>query len=238
MMSTERPSAFSVCAVNEVVEDVVVSAPTPVRGHTNPAEPTLSYAEAADVNVEVCNVPVIPVPVSDNDVPERPCTVFVNPRTRVPAQVFFDALANASIDPKSLSCIQRQSNGEVVLTFRNAELREQFLRLNTLEIQGQPFALQDVDRPLTYVQIFDAPYEMPDTATITRLSKYCDVIHHRRGYFRAPGFEHVQDGVRHYRVRLLSPIPNFLRFGKNPYQPTLRPTATHMSSLSPKRPFC
>ena len=49
---------------------------------------------------------------------------------------------------------------------------------------------------------------------ISRLSKYCDVISNRRGYFREPGWENVQDGVRHFRVCLRSPIPFFLCFGK------------------------
>lgn len=176
------------------------------------ANPDVSYAEATRPAQPVKDVKVSVS--TDNDVPDRPCTAFVNPRARLPANVFIDALNSAKVDPQSISCIQRQTNGEVVLTFRSAEHRESFLRLNTLEIQGQPFALQDIDRPLTYVQIFDAPYEMPDSAIIHRLSKYCDVLHHRRGYFKLPGFENVQDGVRHYRVRLKNPIPNFIRFGK------------------------
>ena len=75
-------------------------------------------------------------------------------------------------------------------------------------------ALQDADRPLTFVQVFDAPHKLPDTAVISRLSKYCDVISNHSGYFREPGWENVQDRVRHFRVRLRSPIPSFLRFGK------------------------
>ena len=176
------------------------------------ANPDVSYAEATRPAQPVKDVK--DSVSTDNDVPDRPCTAFVNPRARLPANVFIDALNSAKVDPQSISCIQRQTNGEVVLTFRSAEHRESFLRLNTLEIQGKPFAVQDIDRPLTYVQIFDAPYEMPDSAIIHRLSEYCDVLHHRRGYFKLSGFENVQDGVRHYRVRLKNPIPNCIRFGK------------------------
>lgn len=176
------------------------------------ANPDVSYAEATRPAQPVKDVK--DSVSTDNDVPDRPCTAFVNPRARLPANVFIDALNSAKVDPQSISCIQRETNGEVLLTFRSAEHRESFLRLNTLEIQGKPFAVQDIDRPLTYVQIFDAPYEMPDSAIIHRLSEYCDVLHHRRGYFKLPGFENVQDGVRHYRVRLKNPIPNFIRFGK------------------------
>ena len=150
----------------------------------------------------------------ENEVPQRPCTAFVNPRTRLSATDVFEALKLSDVDPKQISCIQRQSNGEIQLTFRNAKQRELFLKKNVIQIRGQPFALQDVDRPLTYLQIFDSPYELPDSTIINRLTKYCDVLHHRRGNFREPGFEHIQDGVRHYRVRIKNPIPNFLRFGK------------------------
>ena len=150
----------------------------------------------------------------ENEVPQRPCTAFVNLRTRLSATDVFEALKLSDVDPKQISCIQRQSNGEIQLTFRNAKQRELFLKKNVIQIRGQPFALQDVDRPLTYLQIFDSPYELPDSTIINRLTKYCDVLHHRRGYFREPGFEHIQDGVRHYRVRIKNPIPNFLRFGK------------------------
>ena len=150
----------------------------------------------------------------ENEVPQRPCTAFVNPQTRLSATDVFEALKLSDVDPKQISCIQRQLNGEIQLTFRNAKQRELFLKKNVIQIRGQPFALQDVDRPLTYLQIFDSPYELPDSTIINRLTKYCDVLHHRRGYFREPGFEHIQDGVRHYRVRIKNPIPNFLRFGK------------------------
>ena len=154
------------------------------------------------------------VPADDNELPSRPLTVFFNPRTRLPAPEVFEALQEAQIDHNSVSCVQRQSSSKIVLTFRNAHAKEQFLAHNVVKIRDQPLALQDIDRPLTYLQIFDAPHEIPDATIIQRLSKYCDVLHHRRGYFCQPGWEHVQDGVRHYRVRIKTRIPNFIRFGK------------------------
>ena len=92
--------------------------------------------------------------------------------------------------------------------------RSSFWPTNVVKIRDQPFALQDIDRLLTYLQIFDAPHEMPDATIIQRLSKYCDVLHHRRGYFRQPGREHVQDSVCHYHIRIKTHILNFIRFGK------------------------
>lgn len=171
----------------------------------------VSYADAGRPEREE---PVAYFADEENEIPQRPCTAFVNPRTRLAATDVFEALKLSDVDSKQISCIQRQSNGEIQLTFRNAKQRELFLKKNVIQIRGQPFALQDVDRPLTYLQIFDSPYELPDSTIINRLTKYCDVLHHRRGYFREPGFQHIQDGVRHYRVRIKNPIPNFLRFGK------------------------
>lgn len=101
-----------------------------------------------------------------------------------------------------------------MLTICSAQFKENFLQKNVIKVRDQPFALQDVGRPLTYLQVFDAPHKMPDPTMINRLSKYCDVVSTRHGYFREPGWQNVQDGVRHYRVRVKSPIPNFMRFGK------------------------
>lgn len=173
-----------------------------------------SYANAAQPNDNGNEPPVAFVPDDENNLPNRPLTAFLNPRGRILSGEVFKALREAGIDVSNVSCIQRNSSGEIVLTFRKDQFKEQFLRQNVLNLRGAPFVLQDVDKPLTYLQIFDAPHELPDTAIINRLAKYCDVIHHRRGKFRDKGWEHVMDGVRHYRVRIKSPIPNFLRFGR------------------------
>ena len=176
----------------------------------NPVEAPAQNLAYSDVvrGPEVSDKPVAYVPDPQNELPDRPLTVFFNPCTRIPAHEVFQALQSSGLN-NSVSCIQRQSSGEIVLTFRNARTKEQFLSHNVVIIRDTPFALQDID-----LQVFDAPHEMPDATIIQRLAKYCDVLHHRRGYFREPGWEHVQDGVRHYRVRVKENIPNFIRFGK------------------------
>ena len=124
------------------------------------------------------------------------------------------ALQEAGLDGSSVACIQRKASGEILLTFRKADLKERFVRSSVLKVNGAPYAIQDVDRPLTFVQIFDAPHELPDSAIIQRLADYCEVVTYRRGFFRDPGWENVQDGSRHYRVRMKKPIPSYMRFGK------------------------
>lgn len=94
----------------------------------------------------------------------------------MPASDLFEALHSADLDSSNASCVQRLSSGTIILTFRRPEQKELFLRQNVINIHDQPLALQDVDRPLTFIQVFDAPHQLPDTALISSLSQFCEVI--------------------------------------------------------------
>ncbi len=207
-LSAPPPSGV-VASVSESGNTSSIPSDVPVE----PSEPSIAYSDVVRGPVNPSE-PDVYVPDPQNELPSRPLTVFFNPRSRLPASEVFDALQTAGLENSSLSCIQRQSSGEIVLTFRNTGAKERFLSHNVVNIRNQSFALQDVDRPLTYLQVFDAPHEMPDATIIQRLAKYCDILHHRRGHFREPGWQHVQDSVRHYRIRVKRHIPNYIRFGK------------------------
>ena len=84
---------------------------------------------------------------------------------RILAGDVFEAL-NAVINGSNISCIQRHSNA-VVLTFRRAQYKEEFCK-NVLRLRGMPFAQQDVDQPLKYLIICDAPHELPQERTERR----------------------------------------------------------------------
>ena len=128
------------------------------------------------------------------------------------AKSVFEALELAKIDAAEIACLQRKMNGEVTVTFKSISAKEKFLRLNSLRVDAEHFALQDVDKPLTFLTIYDAPFELSDLAIIKRLSPYCEVLHYRRGkHSLAPN---IYNGLRHYCVRISKPIPSFLRFGK------------------------
>ena len=58
---------------------------------------------------------------------ENTLPAFFTPQVRLPANVF-TALREANVDSKYVSCLQRPSNGQVVLTFHRAGCKEQFLR--------------------------------------------------------------------------------------------------------------
>ena len=149
---------------------------------------------------------------SENVMPQRPKTAFFTPSKTTTAKSVFEALENADIDATEIACLQRKMNGEVTVTFKTISAKEKFLRLNSLQVDAKHFALQDVDKPLTFLSIYDAPFELSDLAIIKRLAPYCEVLHSRRGkHSLAPN---IYNGLRHYRVRISKPIPSFLRFGK------------------------
>ena len=81
-----------------------------------------------------------------------------------------------------------------------------------MQIRHRRFAINDEDRQLTYLNIYDAPHELSDSALVRRLEPYCEVIHMRRG--RYPTNRSFFNGNRHYRVRRHAAIPSYLRFGK------------------------
>lgn len=148
----------------------------------------------------------------DNHLPNRPCTAVINPRGPFAAADIFNALKDINIDPQTLGCVQRKSNREVNLTFRTSAHKERFLCKSSITVNRQRLAIQDADRPLTFLNIYYAPHKLPGTALINRLSLYCEVLHHRRGKFHNPS--EVCNGIRHYRVRITIPLPSYLRFGK------------------------
>lgn len=112
---------------------------------------------------------------------------FLNTRGRIGAKDVSDVLKENGVDPQEISCIQRQLSGVIVITFRPEAFKDAFKQWNVLVVRGQPFAIQDIDRPLTYLQISDVLYELPDSVNAERLSHYCKVVHPCRGFFYRAG---------------------------------------------------
>ena len=165
-----------------------------------------SYAARAARTVGP-NIPANNVRPEQNELPNRPCTAVFTPRDFTPAHAIFEALDRLDMPLDAVKCLQRRQNGEVLITFKTEKLKETFVRQSTLTVDDETFAIQDVDKPLVYVTIFDAPHEMSDLILIERISEYCEVISSRRGRFSFR--QNVFNGLRHFRVRLLRPIPSF-----------------------------
>ena len=172
-----------------------------------------SYASRAARTVSFGERPRPTAPSSnENSMPQRPKSAFFTPSRATTARSVFDALVNADIDHTEIHCLQRKLNGEVVVTFKTIAAKEKFLRLNSLHVNSENYALQDIDKPLTFLTIYDTPFELSDLAIIKRLAPFCEVLHYRRGkHSLAPN---IYNGLRHYRVRVIKPIPNYLRFGR------------------------
>lgn len=147
-----------------------------------------------------------------NDMPKCPRSAVFTPSRFRSARSVFDALNTANIDATEIQCLQRTMNGEVVVTFKSPAVKEKFLSLNSITINNESYAIQDIDRPLTFLTVYDAPFELSDWDIMKHLAPFCEVIHYRRGRFDyAPG---VYNGLCHYHVRKIKPVPNFPRFGK------------------------
>ena len=172
-----------------------------------------SYSSQTARTISFGEGPCHTVPTSnENSMPQRPKSAFFTPSKTTTARSVFDALVNADIDNTEIHCLQRKLNGEVVITFKTIAAKEKFLCLNSLQINSENYALQDIDKPLTFLTIYDAPFELSDLAIIKRLTPFCEVLHYRRGkHSLAPN---IHNGLRHYRVRIIKTIPNYLRFGK------------------------
>ena len=85
---------------------------------------------------------------TENKLPGRPCTAFFTPASNTSASAVFEALDTAKIVEKG---------GEVQITFRTKALKERFLALNSLKIKDGNYALQDVDKPVPFLTVYDAP---------------------------------------------------------------------------------
>ena len=106
---------------------------------------------------------------SYNVTPNRPCSAFFKCDTFMAAGEVFDALKKEGFQTQHIRCLQRKPSGEIFVTFRTAKLRDEFLKRSLFVCQKRSFAVNDAERPLTFLTIYDAPYELPDTAIIRRL---------------------------------------------------------------------
>ena len=148
----------------------------------------------------------------DNVTPERPCTAYFQASVFADSAAVFDALKTQGFAPSSIRCLQRRPTGEMLITFSSVHMKNAFVEKNSIQIHHRRYAINDLDRFLTYLNVYDAPHEMSDAAIIKRLEPYCEVVSYRRGRYLSN--RSIFNGNRHYRVRVHSAIPSYLRFGK------------------------
>ena len=135
----------------------------------------------------------------ENVTPDRPCTAYFNSGVFEDSSAVFQALRTQGFPIEAIRCLQRKPTGDMLITFANARRKNSFLEKNVMQIRHCRFAINDEDRQLTYLNIYDAPHELSENALIRRLEPYCEVVDYRRG--RYPTNKSVFNGNRHYRVR-------------------------------------
>ena len=148
-----------------------------------------------------------------NTPPDRPCSAFFHlPEHLTTVKDIFDGLLRDGFPASSVRCLQRLPNDGVLVTFSSEEVRNRFLRKSSLIIRKRISVVHPASRRLTFVNVYDAPYELPDSAIEERLKPYGRIYSHRRG--KVQGYPDVFNGVRHLRMALEDDIPCFLRFGR------------------------
>lgn len=118
------------------------------------------------------------VPVyKGNTMLQWPKSTFFTPNKVMTARSVFNALVNANIDISEIHCLQWKLNGEVVVTSKTIATKEKFLRLNLLKVNSENYTLQDIDKPLTFLTIYNVPFELSDLGIIKHLAAFCEVLH-------------------------------------------------------------
>ena len=148
-----------------------------------------------------------------NTTPDRPCTAFFNvPENTTTSKEIFDGFIRDGIPANAVRCLQRVPNNGIVVTFSSEEYRNRFLRRSVFVVRRKPVMVHHPSRRVTFVNVYDAPHELPDSAIETRLAKFGTILSVRRG--KCQEFPDVFNGVRHVRMLLDHAIPCYLRFGR------------------------
>ena len=87
-----------------------------------------------------------------------------------------------------------------------------FLSRSVFIVRRKPLMVRHPSRRVTFVNVYDAPHELPDSAIEVRLAKFGTILSVRRG--KCQEFPDVFNGVRHVRMLLDHAIPCYLRFGR------------------------
>ncbi len=147
-----------------------------------------------------------------NVTPDRPCSAFFRASQDYTTRAIIDSFIAIGIPAKGVKCLQRKSSGEAMVTFSSVEYCNIFLEESSFSSVRRRYTSNSASEDLEYLTIFDAPYELPDSAIVERLKPFCNVVSKR--WNRVQGYPDVCNGIRTYRVRLLRSVPCYLRFGK------------------------
>ena len=112
---------------------------------------------------------------------------------------------------KEVQCVQCVNETTWCVTLTSAEAANR-LTTTGMVINQKTATVTPAGRKVTFVNIFNAPHEMDDTAVSSKLSYFGTILSNRRGHWQShPEWE---NGVRHYRMELCHTIPSFIKIGQ------------------------
>ena len=147
----------------------------------------------------------------DNVTPVRPCTAHFHASVFADSAAVFNVLKTQGFASSSIRCLQRRPTEEMLITFSSVHMKNAFVEKNSIQ-SNRLYAINDLDRFLTYLNIYDALHEMSDGAIIKRLEPYCEGVSYHCGRYLSN--RSIFNGNHHYHVRVRLAIPSYLRFGK------------------------
>ncbi len=108
--------------------------------------------------------------------------------------------------------IVRSLYGDLIISLKSSTSRDKLLGLHCLELpSGAKYEILDPVNPISNVTFQDVRYEIADEAIARKLRRYGGIISSRRGTHQ--DMLKVQNGIRHYRIKLRAHIPSFIYFG-------------------------
>ena len=149
-----------------------------------------------------------------NKFPERRCSLRIvlgSLSDTETAKIFVECGFNPAVDFK---CVQKVSAGTYVFVFRSHVKKERCLDLVD-RLAAANVHVNDLKRPFTFVRIYGAPCELPDSLLQQLLGEYGNVRSVWRQTFREGPFKGVETGTRFMRIQLFdgAVLPPYLHFG-------------------------
>ena len=125
------------------------------------------------------------------------------------------AITNSGVPAEEVRCIQLkkvcQFAKEVHVTFSTPAFCTSFVNSKSLAINEKSYFILSAHRPVTFVGVFDAPFELADEAIVKRLENFyeCKVVN---TYHNCHQGTNIPNGIRTFSVILNRHLPATLRF--------------------------
>ena len=154
---------------------------------------------------------------SKNVMPERLCSAYFRAIEDLKFEEVLSAITNSGVPAEEVRCIQykkvSQFAKEVHVTFSTPAFCTSFVNSKSLAINEKSYSILSAHRPVTFVGVFDAPFELADEAIVKRLEDFyeCKVVNM---YHNCHQGTNIPNGICTFSVILNRHLPATLRIGR------------------------